>query len=201
LLEVARAFLFQANLPIKFWGECVLTTAYLINYTPTPKLSGKSPNEMLFSKSPSYSHLHVFGYLCYVHDKNRSNDKFAPRFKPCIFIGYPMGKKGYKVYDMESHKMFTSQDAIFYENQFPFHSYKPPKESNVVVPLPILDSLEASANVSHCHNSPIQSPRTDLDDDIASPAYIQCSSFRYSLSYIMSFVLFSFCSISSSFSC
>ena len=61
-----------------------------------------------FSKPPSYSRLRVFGFLCYVHDKNRSKDKFASRSKPYIFIGYPMGQKGYRVYDMESHKVFTS---------------------------------------------------------------------------------------------
>jgi len=108
LLKVACALRFQANLLIKFWGECVLSTVYLINYTLTLKLSGKSPYEILFSKPPSYSHLRVFGYLCYVHDKNRSNDKFAPRSKNCIFISYPMKKKGYKVCDMKSHNLFPS---------------------------------------------------------------------------------------------
>ena len=41
ILEVARALRFQASLPIKFWGECVLTVVYLINRTPTVQLHKK----------------------------------------------------------------------------------------------------------------------------------------------------------------
>lgn len=31
LLEIARALRFEANLPIKLWGECIMTSTYIIN--------------------------------------------------------------------------------------------------------------------------------------------------------------------------
>ena len=53
LLNVARALRFQANLPLRFWGESVQTTCYLINRLPTPLFSLKSSYELLHNKSPN----------------------------------------------------------------------------------------------------------------------------------------------------
>ena len=59
LLEVARALMFQANLPPRFWGESVLTGVYLINRFPTPLLQNRSPFEVLYKRKPTYTHLRV----------------------------------------------------------------------------------------------------------------------------------------------
>ena len=77
VLNVARAVLFQANIPMKFWGECVLIVVYLINRTPSILLRGKTPYEVLHQKTPSYDNIKVFGTLCFAHSK-KSKDKFAP---------------------------------------------------------------------------------------------------------------------------
>lgn len=66
ILNVARALRFQANLPLSFWGECILTAAHLINQTPTVANNGATPYEMLYGKTPSYAHIRTFGCLCYV---------------------------------------------------------------------------------------------------------------------------------------
>ena len=66
LLEVSRALLFQSFLHVKYWGECVLVTTYLINRLPTKLLKGKTPYELLHGKAPFYNHLGVFGCLCFM---------------------------------------------------------------------------------------------------------------------------------------
>ena len=103
---MARELQFQGNLPIKFWGECILTVAYLINRTPSTILNGKTPYEMLHGQQPAYEHLRIFGSLCYTHNQRRNDDKFASRSKKCVFIGYPYGKKGWKLFDLETKEIF-----------------------------------------------------------------------------------------------
>ncbi|GKV48080.1 hypothetical protein SLEP1_g54916 [Rubroshorea leprosula] len=122
LLEVARALRFQANLPLKFWGDCILTTAYLINLTPTPVLSELTPFEKLFNKTPNYHYIKTFGCLCFAHNNSKARNKFDSRASKCVFIGYPFGKRGYKVYDLETHEIFISRDVIFHEEIFPYRS-------------------------------------------------------------------------------
>jgi len=117
---VARALRFQGNLPIHFWGECVLTTAYLINRTPSRLLKGRSPYEILFSCKPSYNEIRVFGTLCSAQHNPRVKDKFASRSKKCVFLEYPFGKKGWKVYDLETQKIFVRRDVKFCEDKYPF---------------------------------------------------------------------------------
>lgn len=62
ILEITRALRFEAELPIEFWGECVLTATYIINRLPSKVLKHKTPYEILFGKAPS-SYIWLFG-LC-----------------------------------------------------------------------------------------------------------------------------------------
>lgn len=120
ILNVARALRFQANLPIRFWGECILAATHIINKTPTVANKGITPFEMLFGRPPTYDHLKVFGCLCYVGTNLTSRDKFGPRAERCIFVGYPQGQKGWRVYNPKTREFYTSRDVIFYEHIFPF---------------------------------------------------------------------------------
>ena len=47
-LEVARALLFTSNMPKYFWGEAVLTAAYLINQMPSRVHKFQSFHQVLF---------------------------------------------------------------------------------------------------------------------------------------------------------
>lgn len=141
LLEVARALRFHSNLPLNFWGECVLIATFLINKIPTPTLSGKSSHEVLLKNKPAYDFLKVFGCLVFAHNHSPHRHKFDVRSKPGVFVGYPFGQKGYRVYDIESKTIYTSRDVIFHENVFPFRDIQSFPLPKTVLPMPISDHL------------------------------------------------------------
>ncbi|KAG7529442.1 Ribonuclease H-like superfamily [Arabidopsis thaliana x Arabidopsis arenosa] len=125
ILNVARSLMFQATLPRKFWGECVMTACHLINRTPSTVLQGKTPYQLLFGEVPNFTHLRVFGRLCFPRNVLRDKDKFGERSRRCVFMGYPFGQKGWRVYDLEKSEFIVSRDVVFQEDVFPYQSLEP----------------------------------------------------------------------------
>ncbi|KAL0381125.1 UNVERIFIED_CONTAM: hypothetical protein Sangu_0176800 [Sesamum angustifolium] len=64
------------------------------------------------------SSLRVFGCSVFVH---QSVDKLEPRSQKCVFIGYPEGVKGYRLWlrRQTGFKVLISKDVVFNETEMP----------------------------------------------------------------------------------
>lgn len=123
-------------------------------------LHGKTPYEMLHGQAPLYSHLKVFGCLCYAHNLGKKNDKFASRSRKCVFVGYPNGKKGWKLFDLDTQRHFVSHDVDFFETEFPFaHTSKERNISSVVSP--VVFPLLVGDNDSRSHD------QIDIEEEVS----------------------------------
>lgn len=123
-------------MPIKYWGKCVLAAVYLLNRLPSSDINGKTPYELLYSKSPSLSHLRVIGCLCYASSVPKG-DKFSERAKSAVLMGYSETQKGYLLMELNTKSFFVSRDVVFKEDVFPFFI----SQEVVQIPEPvILDS-------------------------------------------------------------
>lgn len=105
-----------------------------------------------------------------------------------MFFGYPPGMKGYKLYDIESKKIFVSRDIIFHEEVFPFHSVVVASTltdpfPDLVLPTPLREvpistythdptpSSEVHSSSSHCLHD-VHSPIIPLPESPSSPSLV-----------------------------
>ncbi|MFV0960753.1 hypothetical protein QML37_30830, partial [Klebsiella pneumoniae] len=107
--------------PKRYWGDAVLTSAYLINRMPSRSLRGKTPQSLLQPTQVSYSlPPRVFRCVCFIHNHSPNLKKLDPHAIKGIFLGYSATQKGYKCQDPSSGRVYVTRDVSFLENQFYF---------------------------------------------------------------------------------
>ncbi|XP_074375165.1 uncharacterized protein LOC141716901 [Apium graveolens] len=160
----------QSHMPNNFWGNFILTTAHIVNLLPVKHLNYKCPSELLFKTLPKYQHLKVFGCLCYATVTDPNSDKFSHRCIKGVFIGYPFGKKGYKVLDLVTRKCIVSRDVHFVESEFPFKTRTPSPFDKTFL-FPIHNDLPPNFETPEHTEHESSFPTTDHDniDTTTSP--------------------------------
>ena len=118
LMEMTRSMLYHANLPQYLWAEAIATAAYIRNRCPTSSFKEATPYELWFGVKPDVGHLRVFGSDVYVHIPEVKRRKLDKKALKGVFVGYPVGTKGYKIFDPESRKMLCSRDVTFCAKSF-----------------------------------------------------------------------------------
>ncbi|GJS99864.1 retrovirus-related pol polyprotein from transposon TNT 1-94 [Tanacetum coccineum] len=115
LLNKVRCLLIQSGLPDSFWAEATVTAAYLINRSPSTTLENKTPIDLWSGHPANYEMLRIFGCVAYSHV---NQGKLKPRAIKCIFLGYPEGVKGYRLWRLDDvkPKIIISKDVVFNES-------------------------------------------------------------------------------------
>ncbi|KAH9782268.1 hypothetical protein KPL71_008823 [Citrus sinensis] len=114
LIDKVRCMLIQSRLPMSLWAETLSTACYIVNRSPSSGINFRTPIELWIGKPADYSNLRVFGCPAYAHTKQ---GKLEPRALKGVFIGYPEGVKGYKLWctDFKPPKAIISRDVVFNE--------------------------------------------------------------------------------------
>lgn len=110
-------FFFSLKFQSVFGVSVILTACHLINRTPSPVISWQTPFFQLYNKHVDYTRLRVFYSLCFASTLVSNRSKFHPRVVPSVFVGYPQGRKGFKLYDIE-HKHFWCLGIWFFINTY-----------------------------------------------------------------------------------
>ena len=77
---MVRLMMVQANLPIFFWGDALLTVANILNRMPSKSVSS-TPYELWNDEKPDLGHLHPWGCAAYVHNNSHQYGKLGPKEK------------------------------------------------------------------------------------------------------------------------
>lgn len=148
-----RSLLFQASVPPSFWPDALAASTYLLNRRPCRPRDNNTPFQLLFGTPPEYSHLRVFGCLCYPNTAATAPHKLAPRSARCIFLGYPLDQRGYKCYNPDTKRVLISRHVYFDETTFPFAQVNTSPEAVVQPCHPCMP------DVVHIPSRPRQPPR------------------------------------------
>ncbi|KAH9698769.1 hypothetical protein KPL71_024127 [Citrus sinensis] len=147
LTERIRAMLRTAGLPNSFWAEAM---------------------EMWTGKPVDYSYLHAFGCPVYVMYNAQERTKLDPKSRRCIFLGYPDGVKGYRLWNLTAHKIVISRDVIFVEDQLQRKDEDDStvKEKSETVPVYVKnnpeDSDSSEAALEHEEQEPVESEAQEI---------------------------------------
>ena len=114
IMEKVRCMLTEAGLEQKFWAEAASTAVYLINRSPSTAINFKLPAEVWSGTKTDLNHLRKFGCTAYVHV---TQAKTSPRAMKGVFMGYPDGTKGYRVWLPEELRCTVSRNVIFNEEE------------------------------------------------------------------------------------
>ncbi|CAL9021865.1 unnamed protein product, partial [Prunus brigantina] len=112
VVEMAKSMLHEKGVPYEFWAEAVNTAVYLLNRCPTKALNKITPFEAYTGRKPGIAHLKIFGSPCHVLIPSALRHKLEENNHKCIFVGYGLCEKGYRLFDPSTRKSCEPSQSL-----------------------------------------------------------------------------------------
>ena len=122
VVECAKSMIYHKSLPLEFWGEAVNTAVYVLNRVASRTLKGETPFITWYGYKPDVSHFKEFGSICYAHVPKQVRAKLDSKAQECLFLGYCLTSKAYRLWSISKRKILHSRDVIFDEDTSPTSS-------------------------------------------------------------------------------
>jgi hypothetical protein len=81
---MVMSMMMHANLSISYWGDALLTVAYILIRVPSKSVSS-TPYELWNNENLNLGYLHPWGCAAYIHNNSHEYEKLGPRGKRCIW--------------------------------------------------------------------------------------------------------------------
>jgi hypothetical protein len=95
--------------------EAVNYACFITHQSQSAVIDFKVLEEAWTSKPVDYLVLKIFGCPAYVHVQSGERSKLDSKSRKCIFLGFQIGVKGYRLWDPVSKKKIVSRDVVFDE--------------------------------------------------------------------------------------
>jgi hypothetical protein len=167
LITMVRAMLLDGKLPLRFWGDAVLTACYLRNRLPIGP-NGTTPEEAYSGRKPNVGHLRAYGSVAYAHIPAETRLKIAPTAEKTCLVGYMPTARQYRLYSPERRRIVIATAPKFDENKRLDYNWEETLPGDLVIPFdPMEPVTEASDPEASGPSAAINIPSapTEAEDD------------------------------------
>jgi transposase InsO family protein len=161
MADHVTAMMHEARMPASFWNHAVASYVFVWNRLPTAPLPKTTPYAEWYKRKPDVSNMRVWGCTAYVYIQRDKRKSLQSHMEKCIFVGYPVGYKGWQFYNPVTKKFIISERAVFDERNFPGLSTTGPMPHFSLMPKSDSDSTITSFV-----------PELGGDDDLPPPTQI-----------------------------
>ncbi|CAI7793017.1 unnamed protein product [Closterium sp. NIES-54] len=117
IVEAVRTMLLHMGVQHPWWHLALAQAVWVRDCVEHASLpSGVTPYELAFRRKPDVSMVRVWGcMLQYMVPQSQRGGKLAPKARWGLHLGVSAASKGWTVLDLESNRLITTVEAVFYE--------------------------------------------------------------------------------------